>query len=130
MSGQALNLRNLFDDLGRPALQFAALGGMIDLEISLHGGQQAHELFLADFHTAADTPIGADRILCRFYQVFSAQEQTGALRAQQPFPPEKATRSNPSLTYFESRSPEGCRRRHRSRWELCVPCRLESTLWI
>ena len=83
------------DHLGDARFPDAPLGGVVELEESFDGGQQADDLLLADLHAAADAHVGL--IACRPAAIRSARpsskpELCGPRRA---FPPENATRSNP-----------------------------------
>ena len=56
---------------------------MVHREESLDGGQQAHDLFLADFHSAADSHAGAQGSSASRDQIGPAQQQAGGLGTSQ-----------------------------------------------
>src|SRR6185437_8984100 len=65
---------------------FAVERGKVDFTPSFDGGEAAHDLLFADLHRAADRAFGRVAVGDRgFDQIFSAEQDPGALRAAESF---------------------------------------------
>ena len=98
MSGQAGDRRECGDHLSDSRLQFPPLGVMIDREITLDRGEQADHLLLTHLQAASDSLVRADCEPSRRDQILTPDSKPVDWGPRSPFPPENATRSNPSRT--------------------------------